>query len=77
MNNRFKKRFTGPLLSQEQADRQGRASTLAFLALGQADAIAFLNGHDDSLGGRPLDVAIGSADGLAAVEQAIERRKAG
>lgn len=75
MNSRFKKSFNGPRLSPEQAERQGRISNAAFLALGQAEAIRFLNGHDDGLGGRPLDLAIESNDGLAAVERAIETLK--
>lgn len=71
MNSRFKKSFNGPRLSAEQAERQGRVSRSAFLALGQADAISFLNGHNDGLGGRPIDLAIESPEGLAAVEAAL------
>ena len=71
MTNHFRRRYDGPRLTSEQADRQGRISTLAFLLLGQAGAIAFLNGHDDALGGRPLDLAIASADGFGAVEHRL------
>lgn len=75
MNTRFKKSFNGPRLSPEQAERQGRVSSAAFLALGQANAIAFLNTHDEALGGRPLDLAIESREGLAVVERAIAALK--
>lgn len=74
MTTRFKRSNAGPALSREEAERQGRISTLAFLTLGQADAIAFLNGFDDALGGRPIDLAIKSAAGFTAVEQAISAR---
>lgn len=70
MNN-FRKRFNGPRLSPEEADRQGRISWLAFDKLGQVNAIAFLNTHDEGLGGRPLDIAIKDNAGFATVEAAI------
>lgn len=76
MNSRFSKNSSVPRLSAEQAERQGRVSRAAFLALGQADAISFLNGHDEGLGGRPLDLAVASAEGLAAVESVLATRKA-
>jgi hypothetical protein len=41
---------------------------------GLAGAAAFLNHHDEALGGRPLDLAVASAEGLKAVEQAIAER---
>jgi len=72
MNN-FRKRFNGPRLSPEEADRQGRISWLAFDKLGQANAITFLNSHDDELGGRPLDIAIKDMAGFAIVEAAIAK----
>ncbi|HWI85597.1 MAG TPA: hypothetical protein VNT42_04640 [Sphingomonas sp.] len=72
MNQPFRRRFDGPRLSPEAAARQGRASRLAFDALGQpAAVIAFLNTHDEVLGGRPLDLAIASPEGLASVERAL------
>lgn len=76
MNN-FRKRFNGPRLTPEEADRQGRISWLAFDKMGQANAIAFLNAHDEALGGRPLDIAIKDAAGFAVVEAAIVERAAG
>ncbi|WP_218036724.1 hypothetical protein [Sphingobium sp. EM0848] len=66
--------FNGPRLSPEQAARQGRISQLAIARLGAQDAIAFLNGNDEKLGGRPLDLAIESFEGLRTVEQRLEER---
>jgi len=74
MNNHFKRRYDGPRLSPAEADRQGRISKLALAALRQPDAIAFLNTHDEELGGRPLDLAIKSEDGFAMVEHALAAR---
>jgi hypothetical protein len=73
----FARKFDAPRLSPEQAQRQGRASKLAIEMLAGPDAIAFLNTHDDALGGRPLDLAVASAEGLTAVEDALKARKAG
>ena len=68
----FKKRFDRPRLSYEEAARQGRAARLACERMPQLGAaVAFLNSHDDALGGRPIDLAIASAGGLRAVEAAI------
>jgi len=72
----FRKPFSGPRLDPVSAERQGRAAKLAFEALGREAATSFLNGHDPALGGRPIDLAIASAEGLAAVEGAIAGRKA-
>jgi len=73
----FRKQFNTVRLDPQSAERQGRAARLAFEALGREAATSFLNGHDAALGGRPLDLAVASAEGLAAVEQAIAARKAG
>jgi hypothetical protein len=59
------------VLSQAQADRQGRISRLAFTALGGPDAIAFLNAEHATLGARPLDLAIASDEGYTAVAEAL------
>lgn len=62
-------------LASDVAARQGRAASLAFAAFGERDAVmAFLNTHDDTLGGRPIDLAIASPEGLAAVEAALLAR---
>jgi hypothetical protein len=77
MNNGFRKKPIGPKLSPEEAERQGRAARAAWETFPEPGAaVAFLNSFDDTLGGRPIDLAIASAAGLLAVEQAIAARKA-
>jgi uncharacterized protein (DUF2384 family) len=72
VNRPFRKRFDGPRLSPEAAERQGRVTRLAFEALRDSPAVvAFLNTEDPALGGRPIDLAVASPEGLAAVERAI------
>ena len=76
MRNQFRKQFTTVKLSPEEAQRQGRAAQLAWEAWpAPGAAVAFLNAHDESLGGRPIDLAVQSAEGLLAVEQAITARR--
>lgn len=72
---RFRKRFDTVRLSPEAAARQGRAATLAFEKFRDSAAVvAFLNTHDDALGGRPIDLAVESAEGLKAIEAALAAR---
>lgn len=72
MNRPFRKRFDGPRLSPEEAERQGRVTRLAFEALRDSGkVVTFLNTDDSTLGGRPIDLAVASAEGLASVERAI------
>ena len=72
---KFRRKYTTVRLTPEQAARQGQVATGAFRHFGGRDAaMAFLNGHDESLGGRPLDLAIASAEGLALVEAAMAAR---
>ena len=72
MRNPFARRNDGPRLSRDEADRQGRATRLAINAFpGAGAAVAFLNAHNDELGGRPLDIAVASAAGLLALEKLI------
>lgn len=73
MRRPFKK-HDGVRLSKEEAERQGRAARLAWEKFSGPGAIAFLNGFDTQLGGRPIDLAIASAQGLLDVEQAIATR---
>jgi uncharacterized protein (DUF2384 family) len=69
---RFRRRFDTVRLSPEAAARQGRAATLAFEKFRDSAAVvAFLNTHDDALGGRPIDLAVESAVGLEAVEAVL------
>lgn len=71
MSRPFRKPFNAPRLTPEEAARQGRVTNLALAAFGAADAIAFINAHDEALGGRPIDIAVASEEGVARVEQAI------
>ncbi len=78
MNRRFRPRSDAPRLSPDQANRQGEASRLAFEAFRASDlAVAFLNTHDDSVGGRPIDIAIASPDGLLSVRRMLAERMQG
>ena len=73
----FVNRYKSPRLSAEEADRQGRVTLMAFRMLGGRDqAMDSLNTHDPVLDGRPLDLAVASAAGFEAVEQAIAGRAA-
>lgn len=72
----FQPRRTMKKMEPAAAERQGRITLLAWKRLGSERAIAFLNAHDDALGGRPLDLAVASEEGLGAVERAIDARVA-
>ena len=73
MNRPFRKARTGPVLSQEEGARQGRVVRAAQAALLEREAVLlFLNSHHPALGGRPLDLAVGSAAGLHAVEMSLQ-----
>ena len=73
MNDPFRKRGRkGPILSPEEGQRQSRAVRSAQAALGSVEKVrAFLNTHHEALEGRPIDLAVASEAGLAAVEAAI------
>ncbi|MEI9926652.1 MAG: antitoxin Xre/MbcA/ParS toxin-binding domain-containing protein [Sphingomonas sp.] len=74
--NRFRRRFDSVRLSPDAAARQGRAATLAWETFGNRERmIEFLNTHDAALGGRPIDLAVASAEGLHAVEQLLAARR--
>lgn len=70
---KFRRRFhSGPVLSHDERIRQGRVVEAARAALVSTDAVkAFLNTPHETLHGRPLDLAIGSNEGLLAVEATI------
>lgn len=73
----FRKARTGPVLSRDEGARQGKAVRSAQAALGSVEAVrAFLNSHHPALDARPIDLAVGSDDGLAAVEAAIAAESA-
>lgn len=66
--NHFR-RSNSPKLAVDAASRQGQVTKLALEKLGGKDAaIAYLNLESDRLGGRPLDLATASAEGLKKVE---------
>lgn len=68
----FRRAYRGPILSRDERVRQGRVVKSAHTALDGVDAVrAFLNSHHGGLRGRPLDLAVASDAGLAAVEIAI------
>ena len=61
-----------PTLAPDAASRQGLATRLALEAFeSQCEAIAYLNTACGKLGGRPLDLAVESAEGLGRVERAL------
>jgi uncharacterized protein (DUF2384 family) len=68
----FRKAKSGPVLSRDEGDRQGRVVRSAQAALGSVEAVrTFLNSHHPALDARPIDLAVASDDGLAAVEALI------
>lgn len=74
---KFRRRFPEHRLSAAAAERQGRVAKLAWTLIGDRDgAITFLNQPHVALGGRPIDLAVASEVGCAAVEQAIAERAA-
>lgn len=68
------RRSDRPKLSPDAAGRQGQVTKLALQALGKEEAIAYLNLASDELGGRPLDLATASAEGLRKVEMDLATR---
>ena len=73
----FKRRPSASHLSRDEMIRQGRIVNVAQAALADfASVRTFLNSHHEQLGGRPIDVAISSVEGLDAVEAAVKRHAA-
>jgi len=72
-NSHFRKRPTGPILPALAARRQGRIARLAITLLGRDAAIAFLNSAHAELGGRPIDLAVASEEGLRSAEAVLTR----
>lgn len=78
MTRPFKKPWIGRILSPEERSRESRVVRLAQAAFGSPERVrAFLNSHHDGLEGRPLDLAVASDDGLAAVEAVLPEAEAG
>jgi len=71
------RRSDRPKLTPDAASRQGAVTKLALETLGKDDAIAYLNLDSESLGGRPLDLATASVEGLKAVQVDLAARRAG
>jgi uncharacterized protein (DUF2384 family) len=70
----FRRRRDQSRLTPDQAARQGRVVSFALQSFAApAAAMDYLNSDQAGLG-RPLDLAIESAAGLAAVEQALVQR---
>lgn len=70
-------RKSSPPLSADKGERQGRIVRSAQLAFGDIQSVlAFLNTEHEGLGGRPLDIAMASDKGMAAVEAAIAEEAA-
>lgn len=58
-------------LDPDAARRQGEITTLAMKTLGREAAIDFMNTDNTAMGGRPIDLAVGSEEGRARVETAL------
>ncbi|MBS1239865.1 MAG: hypothetical protein H6R45_571 [Proteobacteria bacterium] len=71
----FKRSWSNtPKLPKDAMKRQGAITQLAFQLLGGRDgAMAFLNGDNAALKGRPLDLATASEEGYTSVEAAIRQ----
>jgi uncharacterized protein (DUF2384 family) len=70
---RFRRRSDAAHLSPDSLKRQGAVSTLAFQLFGRERAIEFLNADHSHLGGRPLDLATASGEGMEKVEAELRR----
>ncbi len=78
ITRRFRSASSVNRLAPDVQKRHGQVATQAFLGFRDATrAREFLNTHDETLGGRPLDIAGESAEGLAAVEAAIRAQSGG
>jgi hypothetical protein len=75
MLQRAPRRYAGERpLDADETRRRGLAVRLASSAHATSEgAMAFLNEHNPALGGRPLDIATASEDGLAAVEATLNQ----
>jgi len=71
----FRKSHPKNLMPADAVARQGQIARIAWEKMREpGEAIAWLNAHDDALGGRPIDLATASIEGFAAVEAAIAGR---
>ena len=71
---RFRRPANAINLDADQRRRQADVAGAAWAALGSREAVmAFFNEHDEELGGRPLDIAVGSDAGLEQVRGRLAR----
>jgi hypothetical protein len=71
---RFRRPFNAVRLDPAAAVRQGKLASLSYEKFRDfAKAKEFMNTHDETLGGRPIDLAVSSDEGLAAVEAFLTR----
>lgn len=71
----FSSRTRLPKAAPDVVARQAKLTLLAFQAHDARDeALAFLNGHRDELGGRPIDIAGQTEAGLAAATALVPAR---
>jgi hypothetical protein len=71
---RFRKKAPSTLPTREQLRRQDTVLRCAWRIFGaSAPVIAFLNTHDERLGGRPLYLALESDEGLLRVEGLLQQ----
>lgn len=69
----FRRKAPSVLPTQEQLRRQGSVLRCAWQSLGESGSVvAFLNTHNDQLGGQPLHLALESDEGLSRVEGVLE-----
>lgn len=72
----FGNKFTMVRLPLDAIERQSRITLLAWKILGPDAARSFLNSHSGPLNGRPLDLAVASAEGFEAVQRALAKHTA-
>jgi hypothetical protein len=71
---RFRRPFNASRLDPAAAERQGKAASLAYDKFGDfAQTKEFLNAQNEALGGRPIDLAVASPEGLAVVAAFLAR----
>lgn len=76
-SQRFRHAANAVKLTAEQRHRQAAVTAAVWAAFGAREAaMAFFNEHSETLGGRPLDIAIDSDDGLARVLALLPRTDA-
>lgn len=72
---RFRRASNAINLTPDQRRRQASAMQLAWAKLGSREAVmAFFNEHSETLGGRPLDLAVDSDEGLEGVVALLNER---